>query len=95
MQISFCRKTGVPILGVIENMASFICLCCFNSSKLFPSTTGGAKAMCVELCVKLLMSLPFDPRMAECADLGEDFFDKCPDSPAVKSFLELASFIVN
>ncbi len=27
-EINFCRKVGIPILGVVENMAGFVCPCC-------------------------------------------------------------------
>lgn len=39
-QVSFCHKTKVPILGVVENMAKFVCPHCNHTSILFPSTTG-------------------------------------------------------
>ncbi|EPB75928.1 hypothetical protein ANCCEY_04989 [Ancylostoma ceylanicum] len=39
-EVSFCHKTKVPILGVIENMAKFVCPHCNHTSVLFPSTTG-------------------------------------------------------
>ena len=27
-EINFCKKVGVRVLGVVENMSSFICPCC-------------------------------------------------------------------
>lgn len=27
-EITFCRKVGIPILGVVENMSGFACPCC-------------------------------------------------------------------
>ncbi|VDN03612.1 unnamed protein product [Thelazia callipaeda] len=59
-EINFCRKTKINVIGVVENMSSFTCPCCSNVSQLFPNTTGGATAMCNELSVPLLASLPFD-----------------------------------
>lgn len=36
--ITFCRKTGLRILGLIENMSAFICPCCNESYNLFPNS---------------------------------------------------------
>ena len=33
-EITFCRKVGVPILGVVENMAAFACPKCQVGSPL-------------------------------------------------------------
>lgn len=27
-ELSFCRKTGIPILGIVENMSGFVCPHC-------------------------------------------------------------------
>eukprot|EP00456_Euglypha_rotunda_P005623 TRINITY_DN10950_c0_g1_i1.p1 TRINITY_DN10950_c0_g1~~TRINITY_DN10950_c0_g1_i1.p1 ORF type:complete len:172 (+),score=20.30 TRINITY_DN10950_c0_g1_i1:142-657(+) len=42
-EITFCSKTGIPILGVVENMAGFVCPCCKTQTDIFPAVTGGAK----------------------------------------------------
>ncbi|KAH7702667.1 Protein NUBP-1, partial [Aphelenchoides avenae] len=73
-EISFCKKTKVPVLGVVENMSQFVCPCCSTASELFPSTTGGAKAMCEDLGLRLLARLPHDPKLAEALDKGEEYF---------------------
>lgn len=39
-EISFCNKVGVKVLGVVENMAGFVCPCCkvcLSSFSFFPS----------------------------------------------------------
>lgn len=74
-------------------MSYFVCPCCNKETELFPSTTGGAKGMCDELGLKLLGTLPQDPRMAATVDKGEDFFEKYPDTPLCKAFLELGNQI--
>ncbi|VDL73020.1 unnamed protein product [Nippostrongylus brasiliensis] len=94
-EISFCHKTKVPILGVVENMAKFICPHCNHSTILFPSTTGGAGTMCDEGKLQLLSQLPLEPSLAQALDKGEDFFEKYPDSTMAKSFLELAKKVVD
>lgn len=41
-EINFCKKIGLPIIGVVENMNGFICPKCNIETKIFPLTTGGA-----------------------------------------------------
>ena len=44
-EIDFCQKVKLPIIGVVENMSSFICPKCQFESQLFPASTGGGKSM--------------------------------------------------
>jgi len=62
-EINFCKKVGVRILGIVENMAGFICPKCENQSEIFPANSGGAKKMCEDLNLNLLASIPVDPRI--------------------------------
>ncbi|EDV56650.1 cytosolic Fe-S cluster assembly factor NUBP1 homolog [Drosophila erecta] len=71
-EINFCKKQNIPIVGVIENMSSFRCGNCGNSSEIFPAKTGGAAAMCAEMGIPLLGSLPLDQQIAKACDSGED-----------------------
>ena len=41
-EINFCSKVGLRVLGVVENMAEFVCPKCHLSSTILPSSTGGA-----------------------------------------------------
>lgn len=88
-EISFCRKMGVPIIGVVENMSGFVCPSCHGRSDIFFPSTGGASALCEELGLKFLGSVPLDPRIAKSCDAGESFVDEYPDSPASTAYLEI------
>lgn len=88
-EIDFCRKVNIPILGVIENMSIFVCPCCQRLSEIFPATTGGAKAMCEELDVKFLGSLPLDPVITRYCDEGRDFVTELPNNPVVEALGEI------
>ncbi|KAI9295944.1 P-loop containing nucleoside triphosphate hydrolase protein [Neoconidiobolus thromboides FSU 785] len=89
-EIDFCNKVKLPILGVVENMAGFVCPNCENESTIFPPTTGGAKKMCEELNLDLLGSIPLDPKLAQCCDEGKDFLQLFPNA---KTSLELLSIV--
>lgn len=92
-EISFCRKMNVPIIGVVENMAGFVCPSCHGKSDIFFPSTGGAPALCEELGLTFLGSVPLDPRIAKCCDMGESFVDEHPDSPASTAYLEIIAKI--
>ena len=84
-QVTFCKKMNVPIVGVIENMAVFVCPKCTNESKIFANEKHpqAVKEMCQEMQVKYLGQLPLDPRLAKCCDEGKDFLVECEKSPTV------------
>ena len=88
-EISFCRKMNVPILGIVENMAGFVCPSCTGYSEIFYPSTGGAKALCEELGLNFLGSIPLDPRIGKSCDLGVSFTDEYPDSPATTAYLDV------
>ncbi|KAK4046154.1 cytosolic Fe-S cluster assembly factor nbp35 [Microbotryomycetes sp. JL201] len=85
-ELDFCRKVGVPILGVIENMAGFVCPSCGGESDIFIPSTGGADELAREWNVELLGKVPLDPRIGKSCDFGVSFLEEYPDSPASKAY---------
>ncbi|KAI1007104.1 Cytosolic Fe-S cluster assembly factor [Podosphaera aphanis] len=81
-EIDFCRKAGIKILGIIENMSGFVCPKCTHQSEIFRATTGGARGLSKEMNIPFLGAVPLDPRIGMSCDFGESFFDACPTSPA-------------
>ena len=73
-EITFCRKVEVPVLGLVENMAMFVCPSCHLSSSLLPASTGGAVALGEEVGVQVLARLPLDPLVGRACDQGESLF---------------------
>ena len=84
-------KVDVPVLGIVENMASFVCGSCGAEHHIFSS--GGAGRLATELGVPLLAEVPLEQATRESADLGEPEVLRNPDSAASKVFTELASRI--
>ncbi|KAH8779617.1 cytosolic Fe-S cluster assembly factor NBP35 [Hyaloscypha finlandica] len=84
-EIQFCVKTGIKILGLVENMSGFVCPNCTFESQIFQATTGGGRALAKEMGIPFLGSVPLDPRIGMACDYGESFFDSFPDSPACKA----------
>lgn len=81
-EIDFCRKAGIRILGVVENMSGFVCPSCTHQNLIFKATTGGARKLAKEMGIPFLGAVPLDPRIGMSCDYGESFFDNFPDSPA-------------
>ena len=66
--IDLFNKTSVPVLGIIENMATYVCPHCGEASH--PFGTGGAEAAAAELGVPFLGRLPLSLAIREASDAG-------------------------
>lgn len=91
--ITFARQIGVPIIGIIENMSSYICPKCGEEINIFK--TGGGKKIAEDLSVPFLGSIPIDPEICEDSDTGLPFIIKHRDSSATKSFKEIVIKVEN
>jgi Mrp family chromosome partitioning ATPase len=85
-ELSFCRKTKLNVLGVVENMSGFVCPCCETKSDIFPPVSGGARAMAVEAGVPFLGSIPIDPHLLISCEQGVSYFEQHADGAAVPAF---------
>src|SRR5690606_29779083 len=63
------EKVGVPILGIVENMAMHVCSKCGHIEHIFGQ--GGGERMSKEYDVEYLGGLPLDIRIREQADSGK------------------------
>lgn len=88
-EIDFCRKAGIRILGLVENMSGFVCPKCTHESEIFRATTGGGQRLAKETGIPFLGAVPLDPRIGMASDFGESFMDAYPDSPACKALREV------
>jgi Mrp family chromosome partitioning ATPase len=92
-ELDFCRKAKIPIIGMVENMAGFVCPKCTNESQIFRPTTGGAQKLCKEENIPFLGSVPLDPRIGMACDYGESFLEAFPDSPAAKQIFDVVKAV--
>jgi Mrp family chromosome partitioning ATPase len=88
-EIDFCRKAGIRILGLVENMSGFVCPNCAHESQIFRATTGGGRRLARDMDIPFLGAVPLDPRVGMACDYGESFVDGFPDSPASKALGEI------
>jgi len=68
-EINFCKKTGVHILGVVENMAGFVCPSCAECTNVF--SKGGGEIMAKDFEVPFLGSVPIDPMFVSLIEEGK------------------------
>ncbi|HDP80965.1 MAG TPA: ATP-binding protein [Spirochaetes bacterium] len=90
--ITFCKKLGVPVIGVIENMSGFICPHCGGRSDIFKS--GGGESMAGGMGVPFLGSIPLEGSITQKADTGSPFIS-AEDGPESlkKSFRDIVAKI--
>lgn len=78
-ELSFCRKVGVRVLGVVENMSGFICPHCKGESEIFPSKPGAAlsagQRLAEEFAVPFLGKVPLDHWLMQSCERGEGIAD--------------------
>lgn len=67
-ELNFCRKTGVKVIGVVENMAGFVCPNCSECTDVF--SKGGGMAMAEEFKERFLGSVPIDPQFVMLVETG-------------------------
>ena len=94
--LSFCVKAGLPVLGVVENMAGFVCPHCAGCTDIFAPSSGGAAALCAAAGVPLLGRVPLDPALGAAGERGVSAFARAAEgggSPGVAALRSLVGAI--
>lgn len=68
-ELNFCIKTGIPIIGIVENMSGFVCPKCSECTNIFSS--GGGKKMAEDFHLRFLASIPIDPQLVLLFETGK------------------------
>jgi ATP-binding protein involved in chromosome partitioning len=82
------EKVGVPILGIVENMAVHTCTNCGHTEHIF-GADGGSK-MAAEYKVEYLGGLPLTMSIREHADNGRPSVVADPDGSVAASYKAIA-----
>jgi ATP-binding protein involved in chromosome partitioning len=82
------EKVGVPIVGLVENMAIHVCSKCGHAEHIFGS--GGAQKMAADFGAEVLGSLPLDIRIREQADSGRPTVVAEPDGEIAAIYRAIA-----
>ena len=89
--IEMFAKVGIPVLGVVENMAVHICSKCGHAEHIFGER--GGEAMAEEYGVPLLGSLPLAMSIREQTDSGTPTVVAEPDSAVAAVYLQVAASV--
>jgi ATP-binding protein involved in chromosome partitioning len=87
--LNMFRKVNVPVLGIVENMSTFICPHCGEPSDIFGH--GGAKSEAARLDVPFLGEVPLTLAIRETSDEGRPVVATDPASPAAEAFRTIAA----
>jgi ATP-binding protein involved in chromosome partitioning len=82
------EKVGVPILGIVENMAIHVCSQCGHAEHIFGH--GGGERMCKDFDVEFLGALPLDIAIREQTDSGKPTVVSDPDGKVSAIYREIA-----
>jgi ATP-binding protein involved in chromosome partitioning len=83
------EKVQVPILGIVENMSTFTCLHCGQSTDIF--RRGGGERMSREIGVPFLGAIPIDADVVTGGDEGCPIVIDKPQSVAAQAYVAIAA----
>ena len=86
--IKMFEKVGVPILGIVENMAVHVCSNCGQVEHIFGAD--GGKKMAAEYNMDYLGALPLDMRIRLQADSGKPTVVADPDGEVAQIYKKVA-----
>ncbi|WP_410474962.1 iron-sulfur cluster carrier protein ApbC [Guyparkeria sp. TX1] len=86
--INMFNKVNVPILGVIENMATHVCSNCGHVEAIFGE--GGGESIARQYGTELLGRLPLDLRIREDLDAGTPTVAKDPSGALASTYRQAA-----
>jgi ATP-binding protein involved in chromosome partitioning len=82
------EKVGVPILGLVENMAVHVCSNCGHVEHIFGE--GGGKRYAEERGLEFLGALPLDITIRQQADGGQPTVVADPDGAVAAIYKDVA-----
>ena len=87
--LNMFRKVDVPVLGIVENMSTFICPHCGSATDIFAH--GGAQSEAKRLGVPFLGEVPLELAIRETSDAGKPVVASAPSSPAAAAYRAIAA----
>ncbi|XP_020862151.1 cytosolic Fe-S cluster assembly factor NUBP2 [Phascolarctos cinereus] len=92
-ELTFCKKTGLRVIGIVENMSGFVCPHCSECTNLF--SKGGGEELARHAKVPFLGCVPLDPQLTKSLEEGQDFIQEFPKSPAFPAFISITQQILD
>ncbi len=91
--IDMFSKLKVPLLGMIENMSTYVCPNCDHEAHIFGH--GGAKDEAEKLGIPFLGEIPLDIDIRLSSDGGTPIVVSKPKSPQAARFREIAASLID
>jgi ATP-binding protein involved in chromosome partitioning len=89
--IAMFKRVNVPVLGIVENMSTFICPSCGARSDIFGH--GGARREAERLNVPFLGEVPLDMAIRETSDAGLPIVATQPNGPHAAAYRAIAKAV--
>jgi ATP-binding protein involved in chromosome partitioning len=89
--IAMFKRVNVPVLGIVENMSTFICPKCGERTDIFGH--GGARKEAERLGVPFLGEVPLDMAIRETSDAGLPIVATQPDGPHAAAYRAIAQHV--
>jgi ATP-binding protein involved in chromosome partitioning len=90
--LNMFKKVDVPILGIVENMSTFICPKCGERSDIFGN--GGARDEAAKLDVPFLGEVPLHIDIRTHSDSGSPITQAKPDGDHAEAYMEIAKGVM-
>lgn len=90
--LNMFRKVDVPVLGIVENMSTFICPNCGHQTDIFGH--GGARAEAERLGCDFLGEIPLHMSIRETSDSGKPIVIDQPDGPYAAAYQAIADAVL-
>ncbi len=87
--LNMFRRTEVPVLGIVENMSTFVCPKCGERSDIFGH--GGARTEAERIGVNFLGAVPLAMDVREQSDAGTPIVVTDPDSAIAQTYRDIAA----
>ncbi len=91
--LNMFKKVSVPILGIVENMSTFICPKCGEQTDIFGH--GGAEAEAEKLGVPFLGAVPLHMDIRVNSDAGTPVVNSAPDGEHARIYQQIADAIAS
>lgn len=91
--ISMFQKLGIPVLGLVQNMSSFICPHCHTNSHVFG--LDGVKREAEKYHTELLAEIPLNEAICMQSDAGKPLVVSSPNSDLVQPYSQIAVKVRN
>jgi ATP-binding protein involved in chromosome partitioning len=91
--LAMFRKVNVPVIGIVENMSSFVCPHCGQVTDVFKK--GGGERTAKSLGTAFLGAIPLDPKIVLGGDSGVPIVVAEPQGPHADAFRRVAEAVVD